>query len=341
MKNLLQILCWLACLPISFPLASSALAQNKACNPAPPEVAKLIEIRPSYHIVQGPLAEFDPCHSSVDLSMPSFFADKLGTKPPLMLIAHGGGGAGMAEKEMARRMNAQGVATLLFDAYELNGFKYRGSMLFVNGVTNESRQRMIYKAAFTAYQWVAKQDSIDTTRIFINGLSNGGSVAVNLAATVDPTHVRMVFAEGASPSGLGLPDQLKVPLWLIYGKLDNYGGKTADDWMLSRTDPCSFNVDFFMTAAGTSKRCSSLFNPQDMVITPQAWADELKSRGQPIEIRHYEEAAHGILLGPINRKQVTYGSGPMAKVRYAWTGSGSGVPERFIQDLMTAIKASY
>lgn len=59
------------------------------CRPAPAGVAQLLEIRPGFHRVQGPLAEFDPCHRSVQLSMPGLLADKLADKPPLMIIAHG------------------------------------------------------------------------------------------------------------------------------------------------------------------------------------------------------------------------------------------------------------
>ena len=190
---------------------TTAHAQSD-CRPAPAGVAQLLEIRPGFHRVQGPLAEFDPCHRSVQLSMPGFFADKLSDKPPLMIIAHGGNGPGSAEQEMVRRMNARGVATLLFDAYEMNGFQYRGTSLFLTGTTNESRQRMIFKATLGAYHWIRQNPRVDTTRLFIHGLSNGGSVALNMAAVVDPAHVRVVYAEGAPSAGIGMPDQIRVPL---------------------------------------------------------------------------------------------------------------------------------
>ncbi|MFY8192915.1 MAG: hypothetical protein ACOVKF_07205, partial [Limnohabitans sp.] len=93
--------------------------------------------------------------------MPGFFGDKLADKPPLMIIAHGGNGPGSAEQEMVKRMNARGVATLLFDAYELNGFQYRGTSLFLTGATNESRQRMIFKATLGAYNWILKNPQVD------------------------------------------------------------------------------------------------------------------------------------------------------------------------------------
>ncbi len=311
------------------------------CNRSPSEVARLVEIRPGYHRVSGPLAEFDPCHASFRYAMPDFFASKLGEKPPLMIIAHGGGGPGAAEIEMMRRMNKAGIATLLFDAYEMNGFAYKGTMLFVLGVTNESRQRMIYKATLGAYQWAIKQPEIDTTRIFIHGLSNGGSVAVNMAGVVDPAHVPAVIAEGASPTGLGFPLKINVPLKMVFGRLDNYGGKTPDDWMYTRTDPCEFNVEFKLAPPGLAADCSGKRNPQAMVTTPLAWVDSLLSQNQPVEVWFYENAAHGILFVPMKKETRTYGVGPDAKFRYGWTGSSYQVADRYIADILKLIRSSY
>lgn len=308
------------------------------CRPADAEVARLVEIRPGFHRVEGPLAEFDPCHRSVRLSMPGFFADKLADKPPLMIIAHGGNGPGAAEQEMARRMNSRGVATLLFDAYEMNGFRYRGTPLFLTGTTNESRQRMILKATLGAYHWVRQRTDVDTGRLYIHGLSNGGSVALNMAAIVDPAHVRAVFAEGPSPTGIGMPDAIRVPLTLVFGRLDNYGGKTEDDWMATRTDPCAFNRASPLAAPGTAQRCSALVNPQEMTPSPQQWGERLRSEGQPVAFWFYEDAAHGLLAGPISRELRFYGSGPTAQRRYGWTGASAAAADRFVEDLIRVIR---
>ncbi len=321
-------------------LVAAAQAQSD-CNPAPPDVARLVEIRAGFHRVAGPLAQFDPCHRSVQLSMPSFFADKLGEKPPLMIIAHGGNGPGSAEQEMVRRMNARGVATLLFDAYEMNGFRYRGTSLFLTGATNESRQRMIFKATLGAYHWARQHPRVDTSRLFIHGLSNGGSVALNMAAVVDPAHVRMVFSEGAPSAGMGMPDQIRVPLKMIFGKLDNYGGKTEDDWMYLRTDPCGVNQPAEGAAPGTAQRCSLRSDPGTQGLSPQQWGEQLKSEGQPLEFWFYDDAAHGLLAGPIDRGIRIYGSGPTALKRYGWIGASADAANRFVADLIGAIKASY
>jgi acetyl esterase/lipase len=259
----------------------------------------------------------------------------------LMIIAHGGNGPGSAEKEMVRRMNSHGVATLLYDAYNMNGFEYRGTNLFLTGTSNESRQRMILKATVGAYQWAKKLKQVDTSRIFIHGLSNGGSVALNMAALSEPEHVRAVFAEGATPTGIGMPDKIKVPLYMVFGKIDNYGGKKEDDWMYTRTDPCAFNQISPLAAVGTASRCNSRVNPEKMTISPQAWGEELKAAGQPIDFWFYENAAHGLLAGFIDRGMRTYGSGPSATVRYGWIGANSDAANQFVKDLMRVIIASY
>jgi dienelactone hydrolase len=330
---LVQFILLLTCSVVSW-------AQTE-CNPAKHQVAKLIEIRPGYHRVEGSLAEFDPCHSSVNLSFPGFFAKKLAEKPPLLIIAHGGNGPGKAEFEMVRRMNAQGVATLLFDAYRMNGFEYQGTSLFLTGTTNESRQRMILKTTVGAYDWARKLNQIDNTRIFINGLSNGGSVALNMAAIVDPAHVKAVFAEGASPTGVGMPDKIKTPLYLMFGKLDNYGGKTEDDWMYSRRDPCSYNQTSPYAALGTANQCNSRTNPNELTISPQQWGQALQTQGQPVEFWFYENAAHGILIGYLDRGTRTYGSGATANFRYGWTGSDLNAPDLLIKDMIKVIKMTY
>ena len=102
----------------SFFLWGTAWAQAD-CRPFNPENTKIVDRGP-VKTVSGPLADFDPCHKSVRLDTPSFFAKKRGDKPPLVIIAHGGGGLGGYEREFAKLMNQQGFATLIFDAFEMN-----------------------------------------------------------------------------------------------------------------------------------------------------------------------------------------------------------------------------
>jgi len=75
---------------------------------------------------------------------------------------------------------------------------------------------MIYKATIGAYQWALKHKEIDTEKIFFHGVSNGGSVLLDIAGAVDPKHVKGVFSEWPTPVGIGMPNQINVPLRLIF-----------------------------------------------------------------------------------------------------------------------------
>jgi len=303
---------------------------------------QLVQIRPGYHTVRGTLADFNPCHATVKLSMPGLFSSKIAEKPPVFIIVHGGGGLGKAETNLSAALNSAGIATLVFDAYQMNGYtREEGFTLFLTGMTNDARQRMTYKVALGAYQWLIQNQSIDSSRIFIQGLSNGGSVVSNIAGAVDPKHVRAVFPEGASPSGLGFPFNINVPVRMIYGKLDNYGGDKEDDWMFSRVAPCSFNVVFDLAPEGTSKTCSRLQNPEGIMISAESWVKELKGTGRDVEIWFYEDAAHGIMAGPIDRGVRTYGAGPTAKKTWGWTGSSGNAQKKFLNDLIKFVKSTY
>ena len=83
---------------------------------------QLVQIRPGYHTVRGTLADFNPCHSTVKLSMPGLFSSKIAEKPPVFIIVHGGGGLGKAETNLSAALNSAGIATRVFDAYQMNGY---------------------------------------------------------------------------------------------------------------------------------------------------------------------------------------------------------------------------
>lgn len=313
-------------------------AQASECRPSPKDVAELVQIRPNYHTVRGPLAEFDPCHESVELVLPGggLFGKKPEGSPPLVIIVHGGGGLGKLEQSMAQALNRKGYATLVFDAYQMNHF-YQGYTLFVTGMTNGARQRMIYKATLGAYQWAIKQASVDTSKIFFHGVSNGGSVVLNMAAAVDAKHVKGVFAEGVTPAGIGMPNTLKVPVRLIYGKLDNYGGKAEDDWMWQRVEECWKNDHELLAPPGTAQVCSHKVNARSNSITPLQWFEQQKAAGANVDIWFYEDAAHGILAGPIDRGIRMYGG---TVKRWGWTGASEDAAEKLVSDMEKFISSA-
>jgi len=289
---------------------NSVMELSSDCSPFKPEDTQVVDRGPVKTVV-GPLANFDPCHKSVRFDAPSFFAKKRGDKPPLVIIAHGGGGLGGYERDFAKLMNQQGFATLTFDAFEMNGLTPFSDLLLYY-MTNGGRQRMIYKATLGAYGLAVKSDKVDTSKIFIQGLSNGASVSINMAGAVDSVHVRGVIAEGGPSMGIGFPDDIKVPLLLIYGLADNYGGWRQDDWMHLRAMPCSYNDQAYRLApAGFTQTCSHRANPTETMPSPQIWFDSIKAKGQEIRLELIEGGGHGILFSEFSASSRQLSSGRM------------------------------
>lgn len=258
--------------------------------------------------VVGPLAPFNPCHASVRLDTPTFFAPKRGEKPPLVIIAHGGGGLGGYEREFAKLMNQQGFATLIYDAFEMNGLQPRTELLLYN-MSNGGRQRMIFKATLGAFRWALNQSHIDTHRIFVQGLSNGGAVAVNMAALTDAPQIKGVIAEGAPTAGIGFPDNLTAPLLMIYGLADNYGGERSDDYLYLRAPICAMNDHYPLAPQGFTTQCSRVSNREKIGPSPQNWYENKRAQGQSVRFELIEGGGHGMLFADFssNSRQLARG----------------------------------
>lgn len=306
-------------------LCLSGVAWASDCQKNPSPVTQMVEVLPRMHAVMGVPADFDPCNASVELNVPVHVQ-----RAPLVIISHGGAGLGEAERNIAQEFRKLGFATLLFDAYKINGYG-QGWQFWATQVTNESRQRMNYKATWGAYEWALTQQQIDTERIYLHGLSNGANVVVNMAGAVDPRHVKAVFAEGTMMSGIGVPDKLQVPVRLIFGRLDNYGGKRQDEWRWLLKESCVLNgqTQRFVQPVGSAQRCNMDTRPQELTESPMEWYEGQKQRGADIEIWWYEDAAHGLFLGPLTRQTRTWG---LQDVRYAWVGASSQARQKFLQD---------
>jgi len=191
------------------------------------------------------------------------------------------------------------MATLAFDAYAMQGNPGRTSLFWARSVTNEARQRMIYTTALAAYRWALQRTDIDTRRIYLFGISNGAAVVANLAAVVDPAHVKGVISEGVTPIGLGLPDEIRVPVLLAFGREDDLGAKLGQRrWEIA--DPCQLNAEFAEAPPGTSRRCSDRSNPAGRMPTTLQWLETLRLREQgAVRVRYFDGVAHGAFLGPL------------------------------------------
>lgn len=308
---------------------SQTISSGASCRPEQHGQARLVELRPDFFTVQGQLAGFDPCNPHVKFRLPDGV-----NLPPLMISVHGGGGVKDvlgSDAEFYR----QGFATLAFDAYEMNGFSGRSSLFWARQVTNESRQRMLLTTAWAAVQWAMARADIDTRRIYLFGISNGAAVVANLAAMVDPTHVKGIIAEGITPIGLGLPADIRVPLMLAFGKLDNFGSPRAEvmRWML--TGSCRLNIRFVLSPPGTSENCSGDSLPGHNTPTPLEWAGSLQGKSQPIEMAFFDEMAHNAFFGPLSLQTARWGNG---EVLHSSLGANDAARKQFMRAMMDFLR---
>jgi len=289
-------------LPMGFLLFSVTPIAFSKCVSPPPSQAKVTEVRPGLSTITGQIRDFDPCHPTVSLIIPSG-----SNNPPLMILVHGSGGVGDV-KNIATSFERMGMAVLTFDAFAMNFLDEPNKIKDLSlsqRISLEARQRLLFAAAIGSYQWALSQPGIDTRSIYLYGVSNGAKTVINMASVVDPDRVKAIFAEGAPPVGLGLPKDVKVPVHLAYGSEDNFGGSsrtTKGLWNIQY--PCRFNAPFgleeqdrsynrkSLVPAGYSAECSWSANPSATSLSIKQWFDLEVSKGSKLSFKIYKGAAH-------------------------------------------------
>ncbi|MGH8223495.1 MAG: alpha/beta hydrolase family protein, partial [Woeseiaceae bacterium] len=111
-----------------------------------------------FFVLDGPFAEFEPSHSSVEIWMPK--GDK---KAPILVYAHGGAGYREDDRARVEMFRRNGFATISFDSYVMNGFD---DWNFVTRkVANSGKQSMIWGIFKGAVEYAAKSDDWDNRNI--------------------------------------------------------------------------------------------------------------------------------------------------------------------------------
>lgn len=285
-------------------LSAGAWAQQSSieCLPHEQGALELSAIRPGFFTVTGRMGQFDPCESLVKYRVPAG-----PRKKPLLISVHGG--SGIRDVLLSSEaFHQQGMVTLAFDAYAMQGLKGHTSLFWARSVTNEARQRMIFATTLAAYRWALKRDDIDTSRIYFFGISNGAAVVANMAALVDPAHVKGIIAEGITPIGMGLPDEIKAPLLLVFGKLDDFGSSDLNVKRWDLTDDCKLNRQIAEAPQGTATTCNQN-TPGKRIPTPLEWANSVQKKGGSIEILYLEDMAHSAFAGSLQQQRATWGNG--------------------------------
>lgn len=290
---------------------------------------ELRAIQPNFFTVSGRFGGFDPCESNVKFRIP-----KDSQNPPIIVSVHGGGGIGdviRSDDEFYKR----GFATLTFDAYSMQGISGRDAGFWARSVTNEARQRMIFTTALAAYEWVIKRGDVDTSRVYIFGISNGAAVVANLAGMVDPAHVKGVIAEGVTPIGLGLPDKINVPVLVVFGNLDNFGNPDVRGKRWTLTDDCRINIQFRGLPRGTSRYCNQHSSPGSRIPTSMSWIEAIQKRGGVVELHFIDDMAHSAFWGPLTIRKQTWGNGQTLD---ASVGATDAAREEFMRLMLNFIE---
>ena len=277
-------------------ILSSQNSYSKECNPQPKSTFKYFKGK--YFLTSKP-ADFDPCHSSVRFKIPK--SKKL---PPLVIGIGGGGGRKDAERLM-NFLYKNGFATIEFDIYQMNGI----SNYFEKGNSikygNDTRQEMIFPISKQVVEWSFKQKKIDQSRIYVYGISNGATVAANIAAVFDSRKIKAVISDAPTHSGMGMPDDINVPTVLTFGKLDNYGATKENGWRWLWHGRCVMSVKIKDAPLGNTKNCNrdiSRFgdtNNENHLI----WFEKQKNKGKKINMWFYEDSAHGIYVTDLKFKK--------------------------------------
>ena len=289
---------------------------------------EIIKERSGFYTLKGKPLNFDPCHSSVKYQVP-----KTNLKPPLIIFVHGAGGF----RDNSAALNLfykNDFAVLAYDAFEPNGI--RGNMN--SSTSNSQRQEMIFPATVGAVEWALIQKDIDTKRIYLYGISNGASVVVNIAAMYSKDKIKAVFSEAPAHAGMGMPDDIKAPVVLIYGKEDTYGSPANNPglrWLVN--GPCRLNVYIPDAPRGDSYNCNSIKNSSTIGENHLKWYEKQKNNSKDIQMWIYDDAAHGIFLGDLRQQIRTTAGGHQFS---APLGSKNYVKEKYLKDLLNYINSN-
>jgi len=312
-------------LSIGFFISANVLAAEPLDCVRNSNAPDVVKNEKGFYVLVGKPLSFDPCHKSVRFKVPSSTA-----KPPLLIFVHGAGGF----SDNMRAFNLfyeKGFAVLGFDSFEPNGI----SKSMNAAVSNSQRQEMIFAATVGAMEWAIKQKDIDTKRIYLYGISNGATVVANVAAIYGSDEIKAIFSEAPAHAGMGMPDDVKIPLVLIFGKEDTYGTPASNPelrWLAH--GPCKLNVYIPDAPRGNSFSCNANSSASTKGENHLEWYEKQKAKNKDVQIWFYDDAAHGIFNGDLRQQLRSTADGHKFN---APEGSKAEVKPKYLNDLLTYI----
>lgn len=130
----------------------------------------------------------------------------------MVVFAHGSGSSRLSPRNtrVARQLNEQGFATLLFDLLSDAEAEDRRNVFDIP---------LLGSRVIEAVQWVTRQDDVATLHIGLFGASTGAAAA--LVAAAAPQQIRAVVSRGGRPDLAGEAlAEVRAPTLLIVGGRD-------------------------------------------------------------------------------------------------------------------------
>jgi dienelactone hydrolase len=256
-----------------------------------------------FFAVDGPFAEFDPGHPTVEVWTPG--GDR---KAPVVVYAHGGAGYREDDRARVAMFRRNGFATISFDSYQMNGFD---DWEFVNSrITNGGKQDMIWGVFKGAIAYAQSSGDWDRLNVILYGASNGGRVVLYAGTQIESPNIRAIVSEAPAATGFALGD-LNIPTIIPFGALDTWAGRSETDFVWTRTFP-------------------------DSPISLVEWVRSLQERGRPVRFIFYENAGHLLFEGPLTEVTVRRGD---TIAFTAYKGAGDGVLQQYERDVVSFVNS--
>ena len=173
-------------------------------------------------------------------------------KPPLLIFLHGKSLSGTD----LNRVKRYGVLSAIEKGRKTPAIVIAPQL--VNGSWDADK-------VFEIVKYVQKQYPIDSTRIYVCGMSLGGYGALTLASKY---HQKITAAVSICGGGYDVnPCNLaKVPLWILHGNLDKAVALSESQKVVNSIKKCDekANLKFTIIAGGTHSSVENLFH-QDAI----------------------------------------------------------------------------
>ncbi len=102
-----------------------------------------------------------------------------------------------------------------------------------------------------------------------------------------------------------------MPVLLLYGTADNYGGLRQDDLMHLRGMPCGFNDFYPLAPEGFAQSCHRTSNPANPMPSPMGWYETLKNKGKDVRFELIEGGGHGMMFADFSSSSRQLSGGRM------------------------------